>query len=207
LRPFQEAYLGITNTNEGAIFVNSHRHIDTLEDYVSNAVPTLESVDIQRVVQAYSNITGLDDTYSQAVAVQGERELMFIYPQLSMLTHCEVIFICPTYYLLNAFGSKAHKVCFYIIYQRPPNTQVSRQGEFAVLPGTSRPVFDLDLLTFPQLTTEMIWLITSRGKITLSSQLFRLIVILADVPHSFIHPLRNHSHSRLLMFPSQATST
>jgi len=95
-----EVLLAITNTFEGAIFVSNQTTNGTLTDYVTNAIPTLDKTDVDRVVQIYSNIPGVNGVNAQAIAVQGE-----------------VIFICPTYFLLDAFGERSHK------------------GEFAVPPG------------------------------------------------------------------------
>lgn len=94
-----ESLLAVTNTLEGSIFVSTATS-GTIAEYIQNAVPTLDKENVQRAAEIYSNIPGVNGVLDQAFAVQGE-----------------VIFICPTYFLLEAFGDRSHK------------------GEFAVPPG------------------------------------------------------------------------
>jgi len=89
-----DSLLAITNAFEGRIFVNPAT-VDSLTHYATNAIPTLSPADIQRVVQMYSSIPGITTALDQAIALQGE-----------------LVFICPTYYLLDAFGSRSHKGVF-----------------------------------------------------------------------------------------------
>jgi len=92
--------LAITNTLEGSIFVSSATN-GTIAEYIQNAVPTLDKENVQRAAEIYSNIPGVNGVLDQAFAVQGE-----------------VIFICPTYFLLQAFGDRVHKGLFAV----PPGT-------------------------------------------------------------------------------------
>jgi len=93
-------YRGNTNTFEGFIFV-LNTTVPTLEYYVANVFPTLNSSQISAIVDAYSRIDGLTTPFDRAVAVQGES-----------------IFICPTYLMLRAFGSQGYKSEFAV----PPGT-------------------------------------------------------------------------------------
>jgi len=92
-------YRGNTNTFEGFVFVDNTT-TSSLEFYVSNAFSTLNNTQVAAVVDAYSKIPGITTSFNQAVAIQGES-----------------IFICPTYLMLNTFGTKGYK------------------SEFAVPPG------------------------------------------------------------------------
>ncbi|EIM89556.1 alpha/beta-hydrolase [Stereum hirsutum FP-91666 SS1] len=99
-----EALLAVTNSYEGNIFVNASAFDNTsytLTDYVSSFFSLMNEAQIRQTVEIYSNVSDLPDVLSQAEAVMGEN-----------------IFICPTYYALQAFGLEAWK------------------GEFAVPPAT-----------------------------------------------------------------------
>ena len=61
----------MTNTFEGSVFVSTSTTRGTLADYVHNAFPTLDSAQIQTVVDTYSNI-GLATVLQQAVGIMGE---------------------------------------------------------------------------------------------------------------------------------------
>ncbi|KAF9447129.1 alpha/beta-hydrolase [Macrolepiota fuliginosa MF-IS2] len=93
-----QALLSVTNTFEGAIFVNTST-ADTVKTptYLANLFPEFHDTDIIAGTAQYANQGAPID---QAVAIMGES-----------------IFICPTYFLLRAFGDKGFK------------------GEFAIPPG------------------------------------------------------------------------
>ncbi|KAF9447130.1 alpha/beta-hydrolase [Macrolepiota fuliginosa MF-IS2] len=93
-----QALLSVTNTFEGAIFVNKST-AGTVETptYLANLFPEFRDIDIIAGTAQYTNQGAPID---QAIAIMGES-----------------IFICPTYFLLRAFGNKGFK------------------GEFAVPPG------------------------------------------------------------------------
>jgi hypothetical protein len=46
----------------------------TLAQYVTNAIPTLNEEEVNRVVKIYSNIPGVVGVNAQSIAVQGEGE-------------------------------------------------------------------------------------------------------------------------------------
>ncbi|KDR83231.1 hypothetical protein GALMADRAFT_221150 [Galerina marginata CBS 339.88] len=95
-----QALLSVTNTFEGTGFVNQST-ADTVQvtNYVSQLFPNLGTTDAQTAAAMYAS-AGLGSNINQAIGIVGES-----------------IIICPTYYLLRAFGESAFK------------------GEFAIPPG------------------------------------------------------------------------
>ncbi|KAI0033945.1 alpha/beta-hydrolase [Vararia minispora EC-137] len=97
--------LVFTNAHEGNIFVNSAELVannTTLTEYITQLLVRLNDTSIQQAVSLYSNIPGLTSIPQQAAQVMGE-----------------VIFVCPAYFVLNAFDGHS-----------------SWKGEFAVPPAT-----------------------------------------------------------------------
>ncbi|EGO04022.1 hypothetical protein SERLA73DRAFT_175754 [Serpula lacrymans var. lacrymans S7.3] len=91
-----EVLLAVTNTFEGTVFVESNWNAN-ISDYVTTLFPDFGPAQAAGAAQQYGSIgTALE----QAIGAMGES-----------------IFICPTYYLLQAFGSRSWK------------------GEFAIPPG------------------------------------------------------------------------
>lgn len=88
--------LAVTNSHEGNNFVNQSTALD-VADYVKTLFPNIGSVQAAGAVTMYQNY---GSNVNQANLVMGES-----------------IFVCPTYYLLLAFGERAWK------------------GEFAIPPG------------------------------------------------------------------------
>ncbi|KAG1753271.1 Alpha/Beta hydrolase protein [Suillus lakei] len=88
--------LAITNSHEGNIFVDQTTTLD-IADYVKTLFPNFGSTQAAGAVMMYQN---QGNNVNQANLVMGES-----------------IFVCPTYYLLKAFGERAWK------------------GEFAIPPG------------------------------------------------------------------------
>ncbi|KAF7335524.1 COesterase domain-containing protein [Mycena venus] len=91
-----KALLSVTNTFEGTSFVNQNVAV-TAAQYSLNLFPNFGTPQANTVGSSYAN---LGNELFQVNAVQGES-----------------IFICPTYYLLNAFPGRSFK------------------GEFAIPPG------------------------------------------------------------------------
>ncbi|KDR78749.1 hypothetical protein GALMADRAFT_63744 [Galerina marginata CBS 339.88] len=85
----------VTNTFEGINFLNASTAA-TLQvpTYVSQLFPNFGNNEVQAAVAQYAN-AGLGSNFNQAVGIMGES-----------------IFICPTYYLLRAFGGLAFKGVF-----------------------------------------------------------------------------------------------
>ncbi|KXN84321.1 Lipase 4 [Leucoagaricus sp. SymC.cos] len=93
-----EALLTMTNTFEGALFVDmSTAGTVQTPEYLANLFPEFTQMQVRAGTAQYANRGAPID---QAVAIMGES-----------------IFICPTYFLLRAFGNKGFK------------------GEFAIPPG------------------------------------------------------------------------
>ncbi|KAF5336306.1 hypothetical protein D9758_014477 [Tetrapyrgos nigripes] len=92
-----QALLAVTNTNEGLIFVNQTANQNTTF-YAEQLFPNFG---IQQDRETARQYAGLGSQLNQINLIQGES-----------------IFICPTYYLLNAFSGRSFK------------------GEFAVPPAT-----------------------------------------------------------------------
>ncbi|KAG2342022.1 alpha/beta-hydrolase [Suillus weaverae] len=80
--------LAISNSHEGNIFVDQSTTLD-IADYVKMLFPTFGSAQIAGAVTMYQN---QGSNVNQANLVMGES-----------------IFVCPTYYLLSAFGERAWK--------------------------------------------------------------------------------------------------
>ncbi|KAL0578555.1 hypothetical protein V5O48_003456 [Marasmius crinis-equi] len=92
-----QALLAVTNTNEGDLFVNQTATPFNASQYSAELFPKLDPQDTAMAAQLYASL-GSDLT--QENLIMGE-----------------AIFICPTYYLLNAFQNQSFK------------------GEFALLPA------------------------------------------------------------------------
>ncbi|KAL0578556.1 hypothetical protein V5O48_003457 [Marasmius crinis-equi] len=100
-----EALLAVTNTNEGDLFVNQTASPLNASQYAAELYPELRSQDTAKIAQLYG---------SSGSAVTQENLIMG-----------ESIFICPSYYLLNAFQTHSYK------------------GEYAVLPALHGGEFTL----------------------------------------------------------------
>ncbi|KAF9531408.1 alpha beta-hydrolase [Crepidotus variabilis] len=83
-------YLGVTNVDEGSIFVNQNLPVvspTTPLLYVANLFPVMEVSNATAATQVYSSF---GTTYQQGVQMMADS-----------------IFLCPTYYVLKAFEKKA----------------------------------------------------------------------------------------------------
>ncbi|KZP26472.1 alpha/beta-hydrolase [Athelia psychrophila] len=94
-----EVLLAITNTFEGRVFVTTT--VTNTTAYAQDVFPLLDANQMEAVAAQYSVLNGtLPTAYDQAIGIMGES-----------------IFICPTYFLLQAFKGRSWK------------------GEFAIPPG------------------------------------------------------------------------
>ncbi|KZP26477.1 alpha/beta-hydrolase [Athelia psychrophila] len=94
-----EVLLSVTNTFEGGIFVSTN--VTNITAYAQELFPFLGTNQMEAVAAQYAVLNGtLPTAYDQAIGIMGES-----------------IFICPTYFLLQAFNGKSWK------------------GEFAIPPG------------------------------------------------------------------------
>jgi len=110
-----EALLAVTNTFEGTVFVNQNVAV-TAAQYSSDLFPGFGTAQANTVGALYA---GLGTELFQVDAVQGES-----------------IFICPTYYILNAFRGRAFKGEFAI----PPGLHGNDVAYY--FPGGSTPPFN-----------------------------------------------------------------
>ncbi|KAJ7935829.1 alpha beta-hydrolase [Mycena leptocephala] len=110
-----EALLAVTNAFEGTIFVNQSVSVSAAQ-YSLDLFPRFSTLQAATVSFLYGN---LGPELFQVNAVQGES-----------------IFICPTYYLLNAFPGRAFKGEFAI----PPGLHGSDQAYY--FPGNNIPPFN-----------------------------------------------------------------
>jgi len=168
-----EILLSVTNAFEGANFVSTKTTNGTLTQYAQNAFPDLNSSQIDLVVSTYQ-LTG-PTIQAQAVAMQGE-----------------AIFICPTYYLLDAFGSLAHK------------------GEFAIPPA----VHGNDLPYYFVSTTRPSPLFNNSEFINSFSKSFMDVVISGDVNNKISDadttpswPSWSNNHTEMLFNVTQDFTT
>jgi len=110
-----EALLAVTNTFEGTVFVNQNVAV-TAAQYSLDLFPGFGTAQANTVETLYA---GLGTELFQVDAVQGES-----------------IFICPTYYILNAFRGRAFKGEFAI----PPGLHGNDVAYY--FPGGSTPPFN-----------------------------------------------------------------
>ncbi|KAJ6470437.1 alpha/beta-hydrolase [Mycena sanguinolenta] len=110
-----EALLSVTNTFEGTGFVNQSVAVSAAQ-YSLELFPGFGTIEADIVGALYAND---GDELFQVDAVQGES-----------------IFICPTYYLLNAFPGRSYKGEFAV----PPGTHASDIAYY--FPGGGAPPFD-----------------------------------------------------------------
>ncbi|KAF8915838.1 Alpha/Beta hydrolase protein [Mucidula mucida] len=87
-----KALLVTTVSDEGSAFVSEHT--TSLSDYIRNLFPNLSKHHIATAVKLYAN---MGDAFIQASAVMSES-----------------IFVCPSYFLLDAFRSRSYKSEFAI---------------------------------------------------------------------------------------------
>ncbi|KAG7094306.1 hypothetical protein E1B28_007908 [Marasmius oreades] len=84
-----QALLAVTNTNEGPVFVDQHAHANVTH-FASQLFPNFGPRQEVAVTRQYN---GLGSQLNQQNLVMGES-----------------IFVCPTYYLLNAFPDRSFKL-------------------------------------------------------------------------------------------------
>ncbi|KAH0833389.1 Alpha/Beta hydrolase protein [Lanmaoa asiatica] len=87
----KQVLLSVCNQNEGNVFVNVNETL-TITDYISQLFPDMTSLQVQEAASVYEDYgTPLE----QAITVMGDS-----------------IFVCPTYYLLQAFAGRSWKGLF-----------------------------------------------------------------------------------------------
>jgi len=112
-----DVLLAVTNSFEGRSFVSSSMTLD-LPTYAANLFPNPEfgEEQIAQVIAQYTGI-GLETTLDQAIGIMGES-----------------IFICPSYFLVDAFGIKGFRGEFAI----PPANHGDDIGQY--FPSTRAPI-------------------------------------------------------------------
>jgi hypothetical protein len=105
-----------TNADEGALFVNpnaiTYNNL-TLHEYTRGLFPRLDLRQVEHIVQLYSTV-GLSNTVDKASEIMGDCKSGFhtrFKPHLIL----PAIFVCPAYYLAEAFKSHAWKACAFLI--------------------------------------------------------------------------------------------
>ncbi|KAL0578550.1 hypothetical protein V5O48_003451 [Marasmius crinis-equi] len=110
-----QALLAMTNTNEGVNFVNQSAPAN-ITSYAGLLFPKFGPEQEANVTQLYSE---------QGTQLDQENRVM-----------AEAIFICPTYFIVNAFGNRSFKARH---YSRFPlllsHTYIRPQGQFAIPPA------------------------------------------------------------------------
>jgi hypothetical protein len=106
--------LSITNTFEGSVFTPPSEK--NVTDFIRQEFPFLR---VQQVDKAASYYMALDTTLpgslDQSIAVLGECAYDSLCPNKINNFHTfSAIFICPTYFLLNAFNGKSWKVTIFL---------------------------------------------------------------------------------------------
>jgi hypothetical protein len=96
----------VTNTFEGTGFVDQSVSV-TASNYSLELFPRFGGLQALSVRALYS---GLGTDLFQVNAVQGECECFLLLLNTVLNSNHSAIFICPTYYLLNAFHGRAFKV-------------------------------------------------------------------------------------------------
>ncbi|KAH7928320.1 alpha/beta-hydrolase [Leucogyrophana mollusca] len=106
--------LSVGNSNEGNIFVNANETLN-ITDYVAQLFPDMTPLQVQEAAYVYASYgTPLE----QAIAVMGDS-----------------IFVCPTYYLLQAFQGRSWKGIFAI----PPAYHGNDVAYYFNNPGAAPP--------------------------------------------------------------------
>nr|GAT61115.1 predicted protein [Mycena chlorophos] len=90
-----EIYLGVTNSDESVIFVDSSLPSYDVAQYTRNMLPALSVAQSEEVAKVYAGVGG--------------SPLEQIYTLLT-----ESIFVCPSHYILDAFPGKSYKGQFAI---------------------------------------------------------------------------------------------
>ncbi|KAG1888688.1 Alpha/Beta hydrolase protein [Suillus subluteus] len=130
--------LSVVNTHEGNILVNQSTTLD-VTDFIRTIYPDFGPAQITGAAMMYQN---MGSNVNQANLVMGES-----------------MFVCPTYYMLEAFGERAWKGEFAI----PPGLHGDDVGEYFTsyiyTPGDITPSWE----TWSQDFTEMIFNETSEG--------------------------------------------
>lgn len=104
---FKHVVLAATNADEGGPFVDHNPVVPhTVEGYLLNLFPLLSDKSLRRAVKAYSKVGSVLD---QVIAImnESERSLILLFDVNSSAV--EGIFVCPSYYLLDAFSGAAFK--------------------------------------------------------------------------------------------------
>ena len=106
--------MSITNTFEGSIFTPPSEM--NVTDFIRQEFPFLS---VQQVDKAASYYMALNATFpgplDQSIAVLGECAYNSLCPnEISKFRTFPAIFICPTYFLLNAFNGKSWKVTLFL---------------------------------------------------------------------------------------------
>ncbi|KAJ7178153.1 alpha/beta-hydrolase [Mycena filopes] len=122
-----EMLLLTTDADEGALFVNpdgvTYSNL-TLHEYARGLFPRLDQSGVERVVGVYSTADSMASTVDKASGIMGE-----------------AIFVCPAYYLAQAFGAHAWKARFSV----PPGFHAQdlsyEFSTFAIPPAVTDPEF------------------------------------------------------------------
>lgn len=86
---------------------------NSLTDYVTQLFSRLNESQIQHTVDLYSSVPDLPNVLSQAEAIMGESGLSsgcILASRADLSVTPPDIFICPTYFVLQAFGNVSWKV-------------------------------------------------------------------------------------------------
>ncbi|KIY61440.1 cephalosporin esterase [Cylindrobasidium torrendii FP15055 ss-10] len=118
-----EGILAVTNADEGSIFIDKSLTISSnVESYLHQLFPRLSSASIDQALQIYAPVAddSTEGNLTQVIAI-----------------HAESIFVCPSYYVLRAFGSEApgYKAEFAL----PPATHASDVAYY--FPSTVTPTY------------------------------------------------------------------
>lgn len=128
--------MAVTNTNEGRLFVSVNASTSNTTEYIRQLFPELPAAQVDQASNQYTNLTSLYPTsLDQSAQVMSDSmcDRLVVHHRVLILDVLAV-FICPSYYLLQAMGNKAYKVrtsdaiSFYCILSLA-------QGEFAIPPA------------------------------------------------------------------------
>jgi hypothetical protein len=110
---WQNVALVVTNAHEGDIFTDPTQIIAdnfTLTHYITELFPRMDQSQISQAVKLYENLAGNTTVPIQAAQVIGESKSDIDSSVINFNESIVDIFVCPSFYVLEAFGNTAWKV-------------------------------------------------------------------------------------------------
>jgi hypothetical protein len=113
----------VTNAHEGDIFTDPAQILAdsfTLKHYITELFPRMDQSQISQAVKLYENLAGNTTVPIQAAQVIGESGSDIDSSVINSNKIILDIFICPSFYVLEAFENTAWKVRLYHYLKHRP---------------------------------------------------------------------------------------